>query len=290
MLTIVSACKSCGQASDNEDCLLVDRRRSLFGVFDGVGGRGNGRLASHCAAQTIRQEWKILAVSAEKDAPAQLVSQLEGLVQFAHQQILLLQQQQDAAHSEVAMQKPPATTATLALFTRSAGRLWLIYAHIGDSRIYHLPSAQAIQRVTEDDEYFSWMMHKNQLSQEESWQIEQAVERRSLSEEAWQHFSRRNKITSALGWEGCPKVHTDVLELAEGDRLVLCSDGVHDNLTDREIEQQVRKAPFASSARRLVQVAYRRSQQEHLRAKKDDISAIVVQYQQDRAVGLHPGN
>jgi serine/threonine protein phosphatase PrpC len=57
---------------------------------------------------------------------------------------------------------------------------------------------------------------------------------------------------------------------------LLCSDGIHDNLTDAKIEAILRQEARASAARQLVQRAIDRSREECLRAKKDDMSAVVI--------------
>lgn len=44
----------------NEDSLVVDRRRGLAAVFDGVGGKDDGHIASEAAAQYLLQAWKEL--------------------------------------------------------------------------------------------------------------------------------------------------------------------------------------------------------------------------------------
>jgi serine/threonine protein phosphatase PrpC len=57
---------------------------------------------------------------------------------------------------------------------------------------------------------------------------------------------------------------------------LLCSDGIHDNLTDAEIETTLRQEARTIIARQLVQHAIDRSHEECLRAKKDDMSAVVI--------------
>ncbi len=71
-------------------------------------------------------------------------------------------------------------------------------------------------------------------------------------------------------------IHTAQTVIAPGDRMLLCSDGIHDNLTDAEIETIVPCGAHTVVARHLVQRALDRSREECLRAKKDDMSAIVI--------------
>lgn len=59
--------------------------------------------------------------------------------------------------------------------------------------------------------------------------------------------------------------------------MILCTDGLHDNLADREIGELVQTYDTVG-AHLLVQAAFERSLQRHVRAKRDDISAIVIWY------------
>jgi|SRR5579859_4060789 len=138
--TIASSTQARAQADskENEDCLLVDRSNHFVGVFDGVGGRGNGRLASHSAVQTIHDGWKRLSVSAYIADQEYLQSILQDLLQQAHQRILQAFQGQMSPPEKQTSQKQPATTAAIAvLYDRIVGTgSFLTYAHVGDSRIY----------------------------------------------------------------------------------------------------------------------------------------------------------
>jgi protein phosphatase len=256
--------------AENEDCLLVDRRRSLFGVFDGIGGRGNGRLASGLAVHTIRTGWKRLYKAALLAEKAQIEVMLQNLLEQAHEQI--------AALAIPLVQKRPATTAVLAMLGANSEGAWMTSASVGDSRLYLLREQHDLQRVTEDDGYFPFAVRKGWLRQEDARRIEQATASSVFSAADLQHFNKRNKITCALGWEEFQAAQTKTLALCPGDRILLCTDGIHDNLTDHEMEVLLRKGAFATSAQRLVRAAYRRSQQEQMRAKPDDMSAVILMY------------
>ena len=156
---------------------------------------------------------------------------------------------------------------------------FMTYAHVGDSRIYLLRGEQPLQRLTVDDGYFPFALRKGWLKEEDLARIEQATSSTDLSETDLKHFERRNKITRALGWEEFQVAHTSTIDLVSGDRILLCTDGIHDNLTDDEIEELLRKGPVATSAQQLVQVACERSQEQQRRSKPDDMSAIIVFYQ-----------
>jgi len=85
--------------------------------------------------------------------------------------------------------------------------------------------------------------------------------------------------TQALGDPQPLVVHIDQISIGPGDRILLCTDGIHDNLTDREIEEIVRRGARSTAARVLVEHAVQRSRQASsttMRAKPDDMSAVVV--------------
>jgi serine/threonine protein phosphatase PrpC len=115
------------------------------------------------------------------------------------------------------------------------------------------------------------------MTREEALRIKQAERASDLLPGDQTHFARRNEITCAVGWTDFSHIQTRSLALVPGDRILFCTDGIHDNLTDQEIEE-VLQGSDGTDAQRLVSAAYHRSQQTHLRAKQDDISAIVAQY------------
>jgi PPM family protein phosphatase len=261
-VTIVSSQKACISTKPREDVIRIDRRRGLVALLDAVGGRGNWRGAAEEAAQAIHIGWKDANLAQE----ASTEERLSILIERADVRVASLIVPEG--------QRPPGMTVVLAAFFSNQ----MAYAHVGDSRIY-LSRDDQLRRLTEDDGYFLFAVQKGWLSQEDSVRIEQAMDASSLAEEELKHFHLRNKITCAVGWSDF-QVHTGAISLLDGDRLLFCTDGIHDNLTDLEIEAVLKKGPMATSARRLVYTAHRRShQQGHLRAKPDDISAVVAGYQ-----------
>ena len=265
--TIVSWSRAAETMEKSEDCILIDKQHGLVGVFDGIGGRGNGRLASHLGAQTIGRQWKYLRTFIRPINKAHIAFLLQGLVKQADEKI---------ASVEIPTgQRRPGTTVVLAALFSDRGKASLTYAYVGDSRMY-LVRVGRIQRLTEDDGYFSFAFQKGFLKQEDIQRIEQADDHTTLSGKDLEHFEKRNKITCAVGWKDFSVVHTRSLDLLDNDCIILCTDGIHDNLTDQEIEDQMSNGPFATSAQRLVQAAYQRSQQGQRRSKHDDISAVVI--------------
>jgi protein phosphatase len=93
------------------------------------------------------------------------------------------------------------------------------------------------------------------------------------------YFRLRGGITQALGGPIQPIIHTDQISISPGDRVLLCTDGIHDNLTDVEIAEILRSEARTTIARLLVERSIERSHQDRhatIRSKPDDMSAIVM--------------
>lgn len=304
-----------GHPERNEDTLLVDGQRGLAAVFDGVGGSEGGEVASRLGARTIRQAWKRFLQQRQPEQSSQLLVLKDGLsiesilcnlVQEAHEAInaegerrakrakkardTLKKEEtgnpetkEEGKEQEESKDSYPETTVAAVLLCRQAGvdGYVLGVAHVGDSRVYLLRAGQPLQRLTRDDGYFTLRVEDHTINEEDALRIDQATGADQLNDTEREIFNKRNGITQSLGHRAHKKnpaltIHTTRTNVMPGDRILLCSDGIHDNLTDSEIEAILRQAGRTTVARQLVQAAIKRSHEECLRAKKDDMSAIVI--------------
>jgi PPM family protein phosphatase len=169
----------------------------VFAVADGVGGHLGGDVASATAVRVI-QEAKQTGVQA---------GQLQDLLRKVNSAIW--EKSQSAPHL-----RGMGTTCTLALLDDGSAHL----AHVGDSRAYLFRAGQ-LSQITQDHNLVGKMVSEGRLTREEA-----------------AHHPQRNIITRALGLD--PDVDVDLLtqELTEGDRLVLCSDGLSSMIEDRTLE------------------------------------------------------
>jgi PPM family protein phosphatase len=143
------------------------------------------------------------------------------------------------------------TTLTVA---RSLGRDLLI-THVGDSRAYLLRAGK-LHRLTRDHTYAQMLVDAGHLAPGD------VVDSR-----------HRHVLTNALGGT-CEDVHvdTDRLQLEDGDRLMLCSDGLTDLVDDGAITDILGEATRSSDAcERLVQLALDRG-------GRDNVTVIVAAY------------
>lgn len=271
-----------GHPQRNEDSFLLDSASGLLAVFDGVGGSAAGEIASQTAAQATLQHWKEdrhqrhthshahaqLENCAQRDLPALL----QQLLEYADEQV-----RTDGAH--LAGTSDLATTVAIAAVCRRGNNLHMFYAHVGDSRVYLLPEEGPLRRLTTDDGLLGRLVENQMMSEEDARRIDQAMHSSELTDLELSYFRHRGGITQALGGPLRPNIHLDSTPVTIGDRILLCTDGIHDNLTDTEIEHILRKTPRNLVARYLVEHSLLRSRQERLltiRAKPDDMSAIVL--------------
>ncbi|SRR5579885_2486913 len=274
--------------SRNEDRILVDRARGLAAVFDGVGGSIAGDIASRMAAYSIRDGWKQVFRRAhqgnnmtsilESGDSLDLRSTLLRLVTEAHERICTKGWKQARKGALQDLIDGPATTVAVVAFCRQPDEdgYLMTYAHVGDSRIYLLRGEGALKPLTRDDGFLSILLDEQIINDEDALRIEQATEPDQLSETEQEYFDKRNGITQALGDPQAPTIHCDQITILPTDRILLCSDGIHDNLTNDELEAILRRGARTTVARDVVLQAANRSQQDTFRSKADDMSAIVI--------------
>lgn len=242
--------------SYSEDAILVDKERKLFGVFDGMGGHAAGEEASKIAKDTIAER-----ENTEKTSEAELKNSLG----------LKIEAQKDPK------KRGMGTTATILKLKKSKGFI----AHVGDCRVYHFTQKE-LRKVTEDDDAISLAQHKGRLTKKESSSLREelsnARKKQDLGPQALSFFRRRNIIAQALGI-GEIEPHLYTIHPTLQEKILLTSDGIHDNLTPKEIKKTITSKPPQAITNNLVKGALRRSQSPHFRAKPDDMSVICIQIQ-----------
>ena len=268
----------------NEDSISIDQHSGLAAVFDGVGGSAAGEIASQTAARAIYLGWKDTRKQMQKGPSTQSsladcdnsnLSDLLRTLTLDADELVRTEGAKRAGTDDL------ATTIALAVFCRQPDQKHhtMVYAHVGDSRIYLLREQEPLKRLTSDDGLLARLVENQIVKDEDAHRIDQAMRADQLSDMEFSYFRLRGGITQALGGPLPPTVHIDQISVQPGDRILLCTDGIHDNLTDDEIEAILKTSPRTTVARVLVEQALIRSRQERsvtLRAKPDDMSAVVV--------------
>ncbi len=211
-----------GGRERNEDRMgyCYTRESGLFVLADGMGGHPEGEVAAQLALQTISALYQKEA----RPAVADPVEFLTNALMAAHQKIIRYA-------SEKGMLDTPRTTLVAAIL-QGTGATWI---HCGDSRLYVVRDGQLLTR-TRDHSY---------------------MEQRSASVIRLQSVNR-NILFTCLGSPTRPVFDIEgPVELVQGDKLLLCSDGLWGSLSDAEIVHQLGLKPVSESVPDLVERALR---------------------------------
>jgi protein phosphatase len=202
--------------SGNEDSYCTRADLGLFVVADGMGGHAAGEVASRVAVETI-QTFITETAGADKNRtwpfPFEPQISLEGnrlkaAFRLANRQIA-------NAMADSADLRGMATTASAVL----AGPHSACVAHVGDSRVYALLDG-TLRQITDDH---SW--------------VEEQVRAGTMTSSAARQHPWRNVVTRALSGGTDPDIDTVELTPHQGQRLLLCSDGLSGVVAHDEIER-----------------------------------------------------
>jgi len=268
----------------NEDSILVDEMTGLFAVFDGVGGSSAAEIASQTAVRAATQTWRGMLRKYQPRRKGYKMLEDCGtydLSSMLEQVVLEADEQVRTEGAERAGTDDLATTVALVAFCKQPGtnHYTMVSAHVGDSRIYLLSGQEHLQRLTNDDGFLTKLIENQIINEDHALHIDQAMRVDELADIEYRYFRLRGGITQALGGPNAPTVHINKTTIKPADRILLCTDGIHDNLTDEEIEAILRNNPRTSTARVLVEDSRERSHEDctqTVRAKPDDMSAIVL--------------
>jgi len=224
----------------NEDSFHVDTESMVFLVADGMGGHAAGEVASKMAVDGVSASWSSAPIQAQArdyigngdiDRRKKLLASLRDGVLSAHQQIV--------AKGE-ADESTKGMGTTLTGFLIAGGEA--LFAHAGDSRAYLIRDRIPVL-LSEDHTISSRLRAAG---------IDRGID--GPEPERWKGI-----LTNALGMADDTRVITFVVPLYCGDRVVLCSDGVHDYLSEVEVGHAVIGAASPSiAAQRLVDTALER--------------------------------
>ena len=212
----------------------------IFLLADGMGGHPKGEVAAQLALQAI-------AAMFQKEAKPGLVdiaAFLEAAVMAAHRQILRYA-------IEKSMLDTPRTTIVAAVVQDG----FVTWIHCGDSRLYLVRQGEMLGR-TRDHSY---------------------IEQRQTSAAAlkWTERVNRNVLFTCLGSPSKPVFDvTGPVALQQGDKLMLCSDGLWGSLGDADIVYQLSHKPVNEAVPDLVEMALRKAGDS-----SDNVTVIALEWQ-----------
>ena len=225
--------------SSNQD--VAYESADLFAVADGMGGHVGGEVAARVAVDSLRVAF-------------QRQPSVEGLRRAVAEANRAVWRQSQA---ESGLRGMGTTLTATALVQETGGRQVVALANVGDSRAYVFSKGQVIQ-VTADHSLAEEKVRQGQLTQAEA-----AV------------HPRRHIRTRALGVSSDVDVDLWELHLGDGDRILLCSDGLTNEVGDEQIGEILGsvKGP-EEAAKALVQAALDHGGSDNVTCVVIDVSGV----------------
>lgn len=227
----------------NQDAYYIDPKGRFFIVADGMGGHAGGQEASWIATKVIQSY-----LNENWNSPQESPELLEAAFAKANQGIL----QDQREHPE---RSDMGTTAVVVLFRKQ--QPWV--AHVGDSRLYRLRGSK-LEQITEDHTWVAKATKAGVLTP-----LQARIH-------PWRHM-----LSQCLGREDLSQVEIQPMDVVEGDRLLLCSDGLTEELTEAAIASYLESPQCEIAATALVEAAKEQG-------GRDNITVIIVAI--DSAIAL----
>jgi PPM family protein phosphatase len=232
---------------NNEDALLLGEGEdeTLFVVADGIGGFEAGEVASSLAVEVL------------KDLPPG--ESFKAAIGEANRRIV-------AAGRGDEKLSGMGTTVVAIRFGGKQGEPVAEVAHVGDSRAYLMRGGD-MKPITEDHSLVAELVRSGDLTRD------QAAE-----------HPQKNLITRALGADEEVDVDTAILPIEAGDRILLCSDGLSDMVSEAGISEILAESPDdpERTARDLLSAALDAG-------GNDNITVVVVDVKEQRATDVREG-
>jgi len=238
---------------ENEDSFVVfvpaerealAARGALLAVADGMGGHAAGAVASCRAVDALRRSY---------------YRSLEGEVGEALERGFA---EANAAVLELAAAAPERAGMGCTLVAAAFCQGELTVANVGDSRAYLLRAGE-LEQITEDHNVAGDLVRANVLSAEEA-----------------RSTPQRTMLTRCIGFDEGVGVDLFVREVRAGDTVLLCSDGLTEELEDERIAQILADNPAPSvAAHELVDEAL-------AQGASDNVTVVVARVRRVRRVGL----
>ena len=233
----------------NEDSAYMEPANGFFIVADGMGGHAAGEVASAMAVETVRRtlEGARKEIDTFKRAPTDagrrgIVQLLQSAVLSAHQAVF-----QRGQHE--ADKAGMGTTLDVVLIAGPEA----FVAHVGDSRTYLVRDGRSSQ-ITTDHTVAEVLVIEGKLTIEEA-----------------QVSPLRTILVNAIGVSADVGVEMAHVTLKRGDRLLLCSDGLHDYFpVEEEIAQKLSTEAPGDALKDMVELA-------KTRGGHDNITGVAVQ-------------
>jgi len=188
----------------NEDSMLCMDSMGFYMVADGVGGHNSGEVASRLAVELMKDR----LLSTPPDGVEE-----QDLPEFFNRCLWHINEEIYRRASADGENTGMATTAVMLLLRK--GKAYIF--NVGDSRAYLYRKGE-LKRITEDHTYVNELLKSGRISEYEA-----------------EVHPKRNIITRAFGSEETVMPDFYQFDVAIGDRILLCTDGLYNEVNDEQI-------------------------------------------------------
>lgn len=207
-----------GDRDDNQDrvAIIKNDKAALLVVLDGMGGHSDGSRAADTALKSITESF-----SRQSMPLFDPLGFMHLALSRAHDEVVQL-------GSHKSLETRPRATAVLCLVQEGS----VYWAHIGDSRVYHLRGRAVLER-TRDHSHVELLLREGKITED------QVI-----------GHPMRNFVECCLGGDASiPEMTlTGRKVIRSGDVILLCSDGIWANLKDEEIAALLHQPPTLQAA------------------------------------------
>ena len=235
----------------NEDYIADNVKLGIAVLADGMGGLNAGEVASSMAVHLLMEE-----LISYRFGDSSLPAELDPIESEMPMESRVVQQAVQMANDAVfhTSQTQPqckgmGTTIVASLFYDNK----LSIAHIGDSRVYRFRD-NVLKQVTKDHSFVQELIDKGLLTREEA-----------------RVSDKKNVVTRALGVAPFVEVECHEYEVQVDDLYLFCSDGLHDMVPDRDIEQA-----FIELSGNLPELADYLVELANANGGRDNVSVILI--------------
>ncbi len=218
----------------NEDSVLDNNPAGVWAVADGMGGHAAGNVASSSIVDSLSE------LKPSDDASA-FVNEIEQRLLDANSDLLR------RATEREDRQTMGSTVVVLMVFGKKAFCLW-----VGDSRLYRLRDG-ALSQITIDHS-----------------KVQELVDEGLITEDEAEKHPDANVITRAIGASQRLFVDIDMHNVQQGDRYLLCSDGLFKEVMQHEINELLDQGTPEEACNRLVELTLERG-------SRDNVTVVVVE-------------
>ncbi|VAW79432.1 Protein serine/threonine phosphatase PrpC, regulation of stationary phase [hydrothermal vent metagenome] len=219
----------------NEDAFTDRPDNGLWVVADGMGGHAAGDFASQAIVESLNQV-------GQHERLSLFIDEVEDRLLKVNQALI------DEAASREESTTIGSTVVALIALEKHCACLWA-----GDSRAYRLRGGQMTP-----------------VSQDHS-QVEELIEQGMLLREDAESHPAANVITRAVGADEQLFVDVELVELQDGDRFLLCSDGLFKEVSEPEIAEHMQRGSSQELCHDLIELALERG-------SRDNVTVVAVDF------------